>query len=162
MLMDYGQNKQSVLDSDPIADGMTSGVGLQSDHLNVLPTEENLNTDSFSGRDYGLMGNVALKNSGENDRVVAEHNAEPQMNSYPEIELAPPPVPDENEPTTQELTSEPEQTLSTKTYAQFADGKVSIADVKVLQAEEKERDPESFYDFVQKLRETMLEGARHE
>ncbi len=162
MLMDYGQNKQNASTKDPIIGGMTSGVGLQSEHVNVLPTDENLNTDVFGNHDYGSIGNAALQSHAEHDSnqgKTAEPSAESQIRPHQEIELVPPPINEIDGLPMSETSEDLTQSLGANIYSQFADGKVSMNDVKVLQAEEKEKDPESFYDFIQELREAMASGG---
>lgn len=162
MLMDYGQDKQNASTKDPITGGMTSGVGLQSEHVNVLPTDENLNTDVFGSHDYGSIGNAALQSHAEHDPnqgKIAEPSIEPQNQLHQEIELVPPPINEKDELPMSETSEDLAQSLGAKVYSQFADGKVSMNDVKVLQTEEKEKDPESFYDFIQELREAMVDGG---
>lgn len=162
MLMDYGQDKQKASAKDLITGGMTSGVGLQSEHVNALPTDENLNTDVFGNHDYGSIGNAALQSHAEHDLnqdKSIESSAEPEIQPHQVIELVPPPINEKDELPMNETSEDLAQSLGAKIYSQFADGKVSMNDVKVLQAEEKEKDPESFYDFIQELREAMADGG---
>ena len=162
MLMDYGQDKQNASAKDLITGGMTSGVGLQSEHVNALPIDENLNTDVFGSHDYGSIGNAALQSHVEHDSnqgKIAEPSVEPQNQLHQVIELVPPPINEKDELPMSETSEDLAQSLGAKIYSQFADGKVSMNDVKVLQAEEKEKDPESFYDFIQELREAMVDGG---